>query len=148
MNNIRHFIGARTTKEAMFKAISTPDGIEKWWSTQAKGIPEAGETLELYFEGITTLKFRYEQIIPNEKLVIRCIDGFKTWYDTVLTHELEEKDGQVFLTHIHSNIDPEDLEALTYFNTKWTVYLLSLKDFLEKGKGTPAPGEVKLYHGD
>lgn len=148
MLNTRHFIGAKTTREALFHAISMPEGLEKWWATTAKGKPEVGEILELYFSGIASLKFQYMEMIPQEKLVLICVDGFKAWQGTVLTHEIEEKDGQVFLTHIHSNIIPEDLEALTYFSTKWTIYLLSLKSFLETGKGTPFPTETKLYHGD
>ena len=148
MLNTRHFIGAKTTKQAMFQAISTTEGLEKWWATSAKGKPHVGETVELHFAGITTLKFKYKEMIPQEKLVLTCIEGFKAWQGTVLTHEIEEKDNQVFLTHIHSNIDPHDLEAFTYFSTKWTIYLLSLKSFLEKGKGTPSPTEIKLYHGD
>ncbi len=65
----------------------------------------------------------YEEILPPDKLVLTCVKGFKAWQGTVLTHEIQEKDNQVFLTHIHSNIDPQDVETLTYFNTKWTIYL-------------------------
>ena len=148
METTRHFIGAKATRQAMFHAISTPEGLEKWWATSAKGNPEVEETVELYFAGLTSLKFKYEEMIPHEKLVLTCVEGFKGWQDTVLTHKIEEKDGQVFLTHIHSNIDPDDVEALTYFNTKWTIYLLSLKSLLEEGTGTPFPTEIKLYHGD
>ena len=90
----------------------------------------------------------YEEILPPDKLVLTCVKGFKAWQGTVLTHEIQEKDNQVFLTHIHSHIDPQDVEALTYFNTKWTIYLLSLKNYLEEGKGTPLPTEINLYHGD
>ncbi|MDN5211632.1 SRPBCC domain-containing protein [Fulvivirgaceae bacterium BMA12] len=148
MKETRHFIGAKTTKQKMFEAISLPGELQKWWATTAKGIPETGETLELYFHELTTLKFRYTEMIPSEKLVLTCHDGFGPWQDTVLTFEIEEKDDQVFLTHIHDNIIPEDVEALTYFSSKWTIYLLSLKNLLENGTGTPFPKEIKLYHGD
>lgn len=134
--------------EAMFDAISLPGKLEQWWATSAEGIPKAGETLALYFEGLTTLKFRYSEIIPPQKLVLTCYDGLGPWQDTILTFEMEEKDGQVFLTHTHSNINPDDVESLTYFSSKWTIYLLSLKNLLENGDGTPYPAEPKLYHGD
>lgn len=148
MPSIRHFIGAKTTKQAMFEAISTPEGLKRWWATSAKGRPRVGEALELDFAGMTTLTFRYDEMLAPEKLVLTCIEGYKSWQGTVLTHEIEEKEGQIFLTHIHSNLDPNDVEALTYFNTKWTVYLLSLKRYVEEGKGTPFPLESKLYFGD
>lgn len=148
MKDSRHFIGAKTTKEEMYKAISEPQGLEKWWATSAKGDPEIGKTIALYFKDLTTLKFNYTTLIPYEKLELTCCEGPPQWQDTILTFKLEEKEGQVFLTHIHSNIQSDDIESLTYFNTKWTVYLLSLKNFLETGKGTPYPTELKLYHED
>ncbi len=148
MHSTRHIIGAKATKQAMFQAISTPEGLEQWWASSAKGVPQVGETLELDFAGMTTLRFRYDEILKPNRLVLTCIEGFQAWQGTVLTHEVEERDAQIFLTHTHSHIDSQDIDALTYFNTKWTVYLLSLKRYLEEGQGTPFPLESKLYHGD
>lgn len=148
MKDSRHFIGAKTTKEEMYKAISEPQGLEKWWATSAMGDPEIGKTIALHFKNLTTLKFKYTVLVPHEKLELTCFEGPAQWRDAVLTFELEERKEQVFLTHTHSNIPSNDIASLTYFNTKWTIYLLSLKDFLETGKGTPYPTELKLYHED
>lgn len=148
MEKMTHFIGAKCTKEAMFRAVSLASELEKWWATNATGKLELGGTLNLTFENLTTLKFRYDKISPNEKLVLTCFNSFKSWNNTQLVFEIEEKNHQVFLTHTHQNIDPQDIESLTYFTSKWTIYLLSLKQYLEKGIGTPYPTGPKLYHGD
>jgi len=148
MERTIHFIGAKYTKEEMFNAISKPSGLEEWWATKAEGINEEGETLFLTFDNLTTLKFKYDEIIPNDKLVLTCFDSFKSWDKTQLVFEIIEKDNQAFLTQTHQNINPHDIESLTYFSSKWTVYLLSLKQYLETGAGTPYPNETKLYHGD
>ncbi len=148
MQKTIHFIGARTTREEMFRAISTPEGLKEWWATSANGNVEEGGTLHLVFEQLTTLKFRYDVISPNEKLILTCFDSFKSWDKTQLVFEIEEKDNQIFLTQTHQNIPDNDIESLSYFSTKWTVYLLSLKQYLETGKGTPYPQEFKLYNGD
>ena len=148
MKKIVHFIGAKTTKEKMFHAISTPDGIKEWWASNANGTVKMGETLELIFTKLTVLNFKYEEIIPNNKLVLTCFNSFKAWDKTQLVFEIEEKEGQVFLTLTHQNIPDDDVESLTYFTSKWTIYLLSLKQYLETGIGTPYPKELKLYHGD
>ena len=148
MNKTSHFIGAKTSKEAMFNAISTPEGLAKWWASSAQGMAVEGGTIRLNFDNLATLKFRYDEIIYNQKLVLTCFESFKAWDKTQLVFKIEEKDSQVFLTHIHQNISENDIESYTYFSTKWTVYLLSLKQYLETGKGTPYPSEIKLYHGD
>ena len=148
MEKTTHFIGAKCTKEEMFNAISKPSELEKWWATRAEGIVESGETLFLIFDKLTTLKLKYEEIVPNQKLVLTCFDSFKAWDKTQLIFEILEKDNQVFLTQTHQNINPQDVQSLTYFSSKWTVYLLSLKQYLETGIGTPYPYETKLFHGD
>lgn len=148
MQKTIHFIGAKTTKEDMFRAISTPAGLQKWWATSANGKVEEGETLNLIFNELTTLKFKYDLISPNEKLIITCFDSFKSWDNTQLVFEIEEKEDQIFLTQTHQNIPDNDIESLSYFSSKWTIYLLSLKQYLETGKGMPYPKELKLYHGD
>ncbi len=33
-------------------------------------------------------------------------------------------------------------------STKWAVFLMSLKDLLEKSDGRPAPRDVKIHVGD
>ncbi|WP_411029634.1 SRPBCC family protein [Spongiimicrobium sp. 3-5] len=148
MQKTTHFIGAKTTREKMFQAIATPEGLQKWWASSASGSVAIGEMLQLDFKELTTLFFRCDALVTNEHLVLTCFDSFKTWNDTQLVFDIEEKEGQVFLTHTHQNIAEEDQESLTYFTSKWTVYLLSLKQYLETGEGTPYPTETKLYHGD
>ena len=45
----------------------------------------------------------------------------------------------------HSNW-ADDTDFLAHCSTKWAVFLLSLKDLLEKGKGHPAPEDVPINH--
>ncbi|WP_222981587.1 SRPBCC family protein [Flagellimonas meishanensis] len=144
----RHFIGTTATKEAMFEAMATTEGLTKWWATKAKGNVLAGQVVELEFDGLTTLKFKCDEVVKNKKLVLVCFQSFKAWNGTKLIFNIEKKDQQVFLTLIHQDIAEDDMESYTYFSTKWTVYLLSLKQYLEIGVGTPYPKELKLYHGD
>ena len=148
MKSTTHFIGAKTNKGDMYDAITRPEMLQQWWASSAEGDVKPGATLFLTFADLTILKFRYDEMIPDRRLFLTCYDSFKSWNNTQLVFEIEQKDKQVFLTHTHQNIPNDDVESLVYFTSKWTVYLLSLKQFLETGKGTPYPYEPKLYHGD
>jgi hypothetical protein len=35
---------------------------------------------------------------------------------------------------------------LPHCSTKWAVFMLSLKELLEKGKGHPAPDDIEINH--
>ena len=78
---------------------------------------------------------------------LACTDGPGAWAGSELRFQLTETDEQVFVTLTHSSATATDDEFL-YFSTKWPVYLLSLRDFLESGAGRPYPRDVKIHVGD
>ena len=40
----------------------------------------------------------------------------------------------------------DDLKMFPHCSTKWAVFMLSLKDLLETGKGRPAPNDIPIIH--
>jgi hypothetical protein len=42
----------------------------------------------------------------------------------------------------------EPVEFMHHFSTKWATFLLSLRDWIEKGRGRPAPDDVEIHVGD
>ena len=65
--------------------------------------------------------------------------GADEWIGTHIIFEIEEKpDGKVFLNFQQSGWKGET-EFFANCNFNWGRYLLSLKLFLEKGKGNPFP---------
>ncbi len=134
MNKTIHFIGEKTSKESMFNAISTPGGLAKWWATSANGTVAKDETIQLNFDKLVTLKLRCDEFISNQKIVLTCFESFQAWDKTQLVFNIEEKNSQVFLTHIHQNISEDEIESYIYFSTKWTVYLLSLNNIWKPEK--------------
>ncbi len=61
-----------------------------------------------------------------------------------LRFELEESDGQVWVTLVHETSPEVPPEAHQYFCTKWPTFLVSLKALLETGKGMPYPDDIKI----
>jgi hypothetical protein len=42
----------------------------------------------------------------------------------------------------------QPVEFMHHCSTKWATFLLSLKDWLERAEGRPAPYDVKIHAGD
>jgi len=40
------------------------------------------------------------------------------------------------------------VEFMHHCSTKWAVFLLSLRDWLERSEGRPAPYDIKIHVGD
>jgi hypothetical protein len=101
----------------------------------------------LEFAGLAQLTFKVLDLVPDHRVGLKCVSGPSPWVGSALAVVLEPADDQVFVTLTHSNVDPAD-QSYLYFNTKWPVYLLSLKSLIETGKGTPYPTEPKIHDGD
>lgn len=144
---VRHRVGIRGTLQAVFGAITEPESLQQWWSTTATGSAEVGQTLKLGFGGVVTLEFTVLKFEPEKRIRLDCPDGPGPWRNSQLEFVLEQADEQVYVTFQHTNEAASDDEFL-YFNTKWPLYLLSLRDLIETGAGRPSPKDIPIYFGD
>jgi hypothetical protein len=119
-----------------------------WWASQAAGTPNVGATIDLAFTGTNGLSFNVRDLEPYRLVNFECMAGPRAWRGTRLRFELQNQNEQIFVTLAHANLDRSDQDSFLYFSTKWPVYLLSLKDFVETGKGRPYPHDTKIHHGD
>jgi uncharacterized protein YndB with AHSA1/START domain len=140
-------VGIRAAPSEVFRALTEAQQLEAWWATEASGEFAPNERLKLGFGQIATLSFLIREFRSDSSIVLACVSGPDPWQGSTLGFELEEAGSQVYVTLIHSHSDAED-DSFLYFNTKWPLYLLSLRDFLEFGRGRPYPTDIKVYHGD
>ncbi len=147
MAKVRHQIGIAGDIEAIFRAMHEPAQLEEWWATRADGSPRPGKRLDLHFSDVVTLSFTIVELRENALIHLKCVSGPGPWQDCSLTFGFKADADQVWVRLLHENEAASDEEFL-YFSTKWPCYLLSLRDFIETGKGSPYPNEVKIHVGD
>lgn len=144
---VRHRVGIRGSASEIYRALTEADGLVGWWSTTAAGIVEVGRSLDLGFGGIVTLSFVVREMVPNSALRLECPDGPGAWHGSELHFALEHAEDQVFVSLVHRSDEASDDDFL-YFSTKWPLYLLSLRDLIETGKGRPSPNDIPIFWGD
>ncbi len=144
---MKHRVGIRGSVDTIFQSLVTNGGLSGWWASSASGTAEVGGKIDLTFTDLAVLSFEFTEMQSNKIVRLRCITGPGPWQNSELMFELEESDEQVFLTLTHQNNDSTDEEFL-YFSTKWPIYLLSLRDLIEKGSGRPYPNDIKIHFGD
>ena len=147
MAKVKHRVGINASIDQVFAAITTNEGLAGWWASSAEISAEIGGKVDLTFDGLTVLKFKYKDIQEHKKVDIQCVEGPGPWQDSELLFELEQAEDQVFVTLTHQNDASSEADFL-YFSTKWTCYLLSLKNLVETGKGRPYPNDIKIHVGD
>jgi uncharacterized protein YndB with AHSA1/START domain len=148
MADIIHRIGIKAPAEQVYKAISTIKGLSGWWTEKVEGDEQQGGKISFHFqtktgETLGSMTMEVQKLAPSTEIQWRCIDGPPEWIGTSISFELSEQDGQTILLFGHRNWkDP--VEFMAHCSMKWAVFLLSLREYVETGKGKPSPGDMKI----
>ena len=145
MATIYHQIGIKAPLNDVYKAIATEEGVTGWW-TQTSGDPEINGKLDFSFGGhVVSAKVTAK---TADKYVEWTVGGDAgEWLDTRICFDLEEKPDQVMVNFRHDDWK-EATPFLAHCSTKWGVFMLSLKDYLETGAGKPFPHDIHINHTD
>jgi len=143
MATIYHQVGINTSLSEVYTAIATTQGVTGWW-TKTNGDPRTDGDLEFSFDG-HIVAARVTANTPG-KYVEWTVGGKEgEWLDTRICFDLVEADGQVMVNFQHADWR-EATEMFAHCCTKWAVFLLSLKDYLEIGTGRPFPDDIHINH--
>lgn len=143
MATIRHRVGIKGSVQEVWEAITNPANIAHWWSSSACGSAQPGSNLELTFDGLITLKFAVIEREESRRLHLQNKGGPDAWSESHLEFELSQDSIQTFVTLKHYNPKASEDDFL-FFMTKWPIFLVSLKSYIETGQGWPFPNDIKI----
>jgi len=146
MDNIRHRVGIKANVKDVFEAVHHPNKLTGWWATKAAGGTDLGSQVELEFPGYPKFVWEIAELSVNERVCLNFIAGPEPWSGSELIFELDEAEAQVFVTLTHVTVTETPKEAFLFFCTKWPLFLVSLKEFLETGVGKPYPNDIRIQH--
>lgn len=147
MAKVTHRVGIVGDINQIYRAMHEPQGLCGWWAESADGNPVVTGIIHLHFPGVATLSFRLTELIENSLIRLHCVSGPGPWQDCRLEFSFQQDKEGVWVTLRHENESAAE-EDFLYFTTKWTVYLLSLRDWIETGTGNPFPRDVKIHFGE
>ena len=143
MATIYHQVGIKAPLNDVYQAIATTAGITGWW-TATSGDTATGGNLEFSFDGhIVTATVTSN--IPDKYIEWTVGGNDGEWLNTRICFDLVELEQQVMVNFRHDDWR-EASEMLAHCSTKWAVFLLSLKDYLETGVGKPFPHDIHINH--
>ncbi|MFE6234710.1 SRPBCC domain-containing protein [Cellulosimicrobium sp. NPDC057862] len=144
MVDILHRVGVEgVAPEAVYRALTTVDGLAGWWTEDATGNEDVGEVLAFRFPPIGGFDMEVVELRPSERVVWRVVDGPEEWVGTTVEWSLRQ-DGDWTIVLFGHRGWAEPVEFMHHCSTKWASYLLSLKALAETGAGAPAPRDVQI----
>ena len=147
MVNIVHRIGIKSPAKQVYNALSTIKGLASWWTEEVEGDEKIGEKITFrFFSGgneIGKMIMEVQELTPEKYIRWRCTDGPAEWIGTDITFELTQQGEQTIIIFGHRNWR-EEVEFTAHCSMKWAVFLLSLREYVETGKGKPSPHDLKI----
>lgn len=136
MPDIYHSFPVNASRENVFNGISTPAGLDQWWTKHATGKVESGAEYELYFSPQYIWKALVCKLAEGAEFELLITEADRDWTGTTVGFKLEVKDGLTWLHFYHLGWQ----DANEHFRIScycWAMYLRILKRYLEYGEQVP-----------
>lgn len=148
MVDIIHRIGIKSPVTQVYTALTSLDGLAHWWTEEVLGDGRVGGRIEFRFrtksgELLGGMVMEVQELNAPENARWRCVEGPPEWVGTDITFQLSEQDNQTIVLFGHRNWR-EAVESTYHCSMKWATFLLSLREYVETGKGKPSPNDLKI----
>lgn len=135
-------VRVRAPPELVFRALTTPDGLNEFWTKRANFAPRAGGRFRFWFEDAgapepdaegTVIDFEEDWSVT---LAFDQEDGRPDPHPITITVDPDERRGSV-LELVQTGLDEEDDELLDAKNDEWEDLLARLKSVAERWAKPP-----------
>ena len=144
MPDIFHQFPVFAPARKVFDAVSTPEGLDAWWTLTSKGESVAGNIYELFFGEGYDWCGRVSTCVPGRIFALLIYDSMEDWENTIVRFELTEKispatvdagEGRVITDVLFSHIDwPVGNDHYRISSFCWAMYLRLMKKYVETGE--------------
>jgi uncharacterized protein YndB with AHSA1/START domain len=143
MPDILHRIGIKASPAESYKALATLPGLAGWWTTDTRGRSEVGGVIAFRFGDRGGFDMKVLALDSARRVLWQVIEGPAEWLGTTVSFDLAPEDECTLLRFKHRDWH-EPTDFMHHCSTKCATFLMSLKSFVESGKGAPYPEDVRI----
>ena len=136
MADIFHHFVIKASAGECFQAVSTPAGLDAWWTKSSSGEPKERAEYELYFDSEHDWRAVVTRCVLNTEFELRISEAQEDWLGTRVGFVLVE-DGGVTQVRFHHLDWPDENEHYRVSCYCWAMYLRLLKRWVEHGEVVP-----------
>jgi len=137
MADIESELFINATIERVFAGISTPSGLDTWWTKSSSGTPGLGEMFDLDFGPGHEWRAQVSRYEPPTGFELQLTTAHEDWLGTRVNFELSAQDnGQTRVKFRHTGW-PQANEHWRVSCYCWPAYLRLLRRNLERGEFVP-----------
>jgi uncharacterized protein YndB with AHSA1/START domain len=137
MPTIYHDFTINANPERVFETVSTPYGLDNWWTQRSSGKQEIGSVFNLHFTDEYNWFAEVSILKHNHQIEFSMTKAMEEWMPTSFGFILnEEKQGITSVQFYHKNWSTESKE-FRVASYCWANLLRQMKQYLEQGIITP-----------
>ncbi len=128
---LRHAIKINSTRDRVFEALATIDGLSAWHYGPVEGDVSVGSVM--YLNARPGLRFGWEttELVDQERIVQKCVEGPGNSVGKKLVFALSDTEAGSTLVQLTDGDWADDDEHLPFCNTHWGSVLHRLKQYVE-----------------
>jgi uncharacterized protein YndB with AHSA1/START domain len=132
MADICHDFPIKGSAAVVFAAISTPEGLDSWWTKTCQGTPREGAEYDLGFGQGYDWRALVTQCAPESVFELKMVHADDDWRGSSLNFKLTGDGDNTQVVFRHSGW-PEENEHYRISCYCWAMYLRHLKRYVESG---------------
>ena len=136
MADIFHDLRIAAPPSDVFRAVSTPGGLDAWWTKSSRGQPAEGQEYELWFGPDYDWRAQVTRCVPDSEFELEITRADQDWTGTRVGFHLSGQD-EVTLVRFHHTGWPTPNEHWRVSSYCWAMYLRVLRVHLERGDVVP-----------
>lgn len=120
----------------VYDAVSTPPGLDLWWTKRSSGQAVEGAEFELWFGPDYDWRAKVTRAVPGMEFELQMVRADPDWLHTRVGFRLEDR-GATTQVHFYHTGWPEPNEHWRISCHCWAMYLRILRRNLERGEVVP-----------
>ena len=143
MPSILHDFQVNADVAAVFGAITTPEGLDQWWTRRSRGKAEVGAEYELWFGPDADWRARVTEVVASQRFALEMTGADGDWKGTRVGFVLEPYDTGTMVRFSHSGWRTEN-EHFRISSFCWAMYLRIMRRYAEAGERVDYDDRIKV----
>ena len=136
MPDILHDFPIAAAPSVVFENVTTPRGLDSWWTERSSGTPVEALDYHLYFGPEYDWRARVAHCEQDRAFELEMTRADADWTGTRVSFQVDARDGGTWLRFGHTGWRaPDDHYRISSFC--WAMYLRVLKRHIEQGESVP-----------
>jgi uncharacterized protein YndB with AHSA1/START domain len=137
MPSIVHELVVKAPPDRVFRAMATPEGLDRWWTKTSQGKPQEGAEYGLFFGPEFDWQGKVTRYQPHSTFELQMTKAHPDWIGTRVGCELHaEGTGNTRVLFYHTGW-PTENEHWRVSCFCWAMYLRVMRRNLEYGDTVP-----------